>query len=489
MINKGLIAAICFSLVTVAEIFPQEGLTKRSIEAFHTMEVNDGLVVFITQSTENSISAKEDLLNKLSYNVSNGKLKISQGEAGPNSKIYFTVNELKKINANGIAEVNSANEIKSETLSLVATGASKANILFEGSSLNIEGSGASEIRVGGSCDDLRLDLSGISSLRAFKLKLSTAKVDMNGNSTANINGAGAVINGEVSGVSNLNYTGEPNVMNVIATGVAKVSKSNGLEIETGDTTKLAFGRKKIIIYDKGDEVSVEAEIDGHNKNVPEGKKKRANVTYVQSIWEGFELGINGFMTNQQSIGMPDSLRGFDLNYSKAIAVNINPYEYDLRLIRNNLFLVTGVGFEINNYRFNSNMRMLPNTRPLQTVLEDSLPYAKNKLTTVFVNVPLYLSFRSPKFRNGQQLSISPGVTAGWLIRSYQKRVLDDDGKNKVRTRDDFNLQPFRFNASVRLSYANFTAFANYSLNEMFYKGRGPELYPFTVGVRIVGFDY
>lgn len=478
-----------FCLVTVAEILPQEGLTKRQLETVNAIEVNDGLVVFVTQAGENSISATDDILSKLNYKLIDGKLNLSQGTATPMSKIYLSLSNLEKIVTNGIAEVISSNEISSSNLNLIATGASKANIIFEGEKLRLEGSGAAEIRASGKVNDLMVDLSGVSNLRAFKLRSSNAKVDVSGNAEANINGDAARISGEVSGVSSLNYSGEPTLLNVEASGMAKVNKSNGLEVESGDTTKLSFGKRKIIIYDKGDDKGIDFEIDGHNKRLPDGSSKKKDAFYTQSIWSGFELGINGYVNDQRSLGLADTIRGFDLDYTKAFAVNINPYEYNLRLLKDNIFLVTGLGVEINNYRFNSNMRMIPNTRPLETILEDDLPYDKNKLTTVFINAPLYLSLRTPKIKNGQQFSISPGFTAGWLVRSYQKRVLDGDGRSKIRTRDDFNLQPFRINASLRVSYASFTAFANYSINEMFYKGRGPELYPFTVGVRIVGFDW
>jgi hypothetical protein len=481
-----LLFCVVLAIVTVAEILAQDGLTKRTIEDFNTLEVNDGLVVFITQGSENSISAKEEILNKINYSISNNKLKISQGGGNSNTMIYLSVNNLTKIIANGIAEVKSSNTITSGNLDLKVTGASKANILYEGEKLIIDGSGASDIKAGGQCNELDVELSGASSLKAYKLNFNSGNVDISGSSSANLNANESDLNGKVTGVSSLYYTGEPKALNVLSSGISKIIKSNGLDIEAGDTTKLSFGKKKVIIFDKDEEIEIDMEIDGHNKDVPKSNKKKSMA--YQSIWSGFEMGINGYLNENNSLGLADNISGFDLQYNKSIVVNLNFYEKRINLIKDNICLVTGLGSEINNYRFNSNMRMLPNTRPLETVLEDSLSYNKNKLTTLYLNAPLYLSFRTNKMKNGKQFSVSPGITAGWLVRSYQKRVIDDDGgKNKVRTRDDFNLQPFRFNASLRVSYGSFTAFANYSLNEMFYAGRGPELYPFSVGIQLINF--
>jgi len=476
---------IFFSIVTVAEIFAQDGLSKKAIEPFSTLEVNGSLIIFISQASENSISGTDETLRNLNYEISNGKLKISQGGNSANTSVYLSANNLEKILVNGISDIRSSNTITTESLELIVSGASKANILFEGKKLKVDASGASEIRAGGACEILNLELSGASSFKAYKLKSGITNLEVTGNSEANLNGEGSDLTGEVSGVSKLSYSGEPIKISVEATGLGKIIKSNGLEIEASDTTKLSFGRNKVIIYQNKGEIEADLNIDGHNKEIP--KPKKGNYYFLPFIWSGFELGINGYLNNQNSLGLADSISGFDLNYANAFVVNINPYEAHLKLIKDFLHLTTGVGFEINNYRFNSNMRMLPNTRPLETILDDSLSYRRNKLTTLYLNAPLYLSMSFGK-KNDRKFTFSPGITAGWLIRSYQKRIIDEDGgKNKVRTRDDFNLQPFRFNASLRLTYGDFTMFANYSLNELFYAGRGPELYPFSVGVQLVGF--
>jgi len=110
------------------------------------------------------------------------------------------------------------------------------------------------------------------------------------------------------------------------------------------------------------------------------------------------------------------------------------------------------------------------------------------LVTGFLNVPLYLTFATNKFKNGKRLSISPGVTGGWRFTSYNKRIVNENGdRNKSRNRDDFNLNPFRLNASVRIGYGDFILFANYSLTPLFQKNEGPLLTPVTIGIRVIGF--
>ena len=120
--------------------------------------------------------------------------------------------------------------------------------------------------------------------------------------------------------------------------------------------------------------------------------------------------------------------------------------------------------------------------------EPEINYRKSKYTVAYLNAPLYLTFASNPIRKNKRLFLATGVTGGWRFASYNKRKIEVDGdQSKSRLHDDFNTQPFRVNASVRLGYGNFLVFANYSLNEFFRKNMGPSLTPFSVGCRITGF--
>jgi hypothetical protein len=179
---------------------------------------------------------------------------------------------------------------------------------------------------------------------------------------------------------------------------------------------------------------------------------------------------------------------YSLNYNKSIAVNFNLWEVHGKILKNNIYVTTGLGAEINNYRFDKNVKMLSDTTPTQVVVESGKDYVKSKLVTGYLNAPLYLTFATNKFKNGKRLSVSPGLTAGWRFTSYNKRVVNENGdRQKSRNKDDFNLNPFRVNASVRLGYGSFVLFANYALTPLFQKNEGPDLTAFSAGIRIIGF--
>jgi hypothetical protein len=52
---------------------------------------------------------------------------------------------------------------------------------------------------------------------------------------------------------------------------------------------------------------------------------------------------------------------------------------------------------------------------------------------------------------------------------------------------DWYLQPFKFDATVRIGWNFLNFWATYSLNTMFRKDKGPELYPWSAGITLAAF--
>lgn len=72
-----------------------------------------------------------------------------------------------------------------------------------------------------------------------------------------------------------------------------------------------------------------------------------------------------------------------------------------------------------------------------------------------------------------------------LVDNIQNPVSPNNSKTK--NFDDFHMQPFKFDATVRIGWGFVNLFATYSVNEMFKKGKGPEVYPWTIGITFVNF--
>lgn len=468
-------------------VFAQtDGLQKKNLEPFNKLIVSGDVKVYLKQSTENYISATPENFSMMSQQVSDNSLLISGGV----DQVYVGTQNLNEIILNGTSDVYSTDTLRGESLKVLLSGAANGNILFIGKSVEVSLSGTSDLKLAGNAGSLEARVTGAGDLQAGRFNVMDANVLVSGTGDAKV-AASNKISGAVSGAGTLYHVGTPKELTATASGTGEIKKANSIAIDGSDTTRISLGNKEIIILEKelenaaneiGDEILKDFK-DGSNQDDKKKKKDKPN-----SIWSGFELGINGWLNSDNSLNMDSVNSNFGLNYGKSIAVNFNLWEVNAKIIKNNVFLTTGLGSEINNYRFEKNVRMIGNSNPLELQVEDSVKYIKSKFTIGYLNAPLYLTFATNPIKKGKRIFISPGVTAGWRFTSYNKRKIEVDGdESKSRNKDEFNLNPFRVNASLRIGYGDFVLFANYALTDLFQRGKGPDITPFSVGVRVVGF--
>jgi hypothetical protein len=472
-----LVAFIAFSGISKAQ-----ELERRSIGNVNKLIINGASDVFLNLGNEASISASSDNFRQLNYEIDGTQLILNSGGA---DAVYLQVVDINEIILTGSGILMSSDTLRGNYLKITASGAGSIQLIAINTKTELEIEGSVDITLKGRTEELKAQISGAGDLNAYNFEASKAEINLSGAGDAKIY-ASNEIRGKVSGAGTLYHQGNPEVLEVEVSGLGEVKKSNNLS--ASDTTRIKFGNKKIIILDNDDqsrdiEIGDDIMIDGEIKNALKPKKPE-----MPSIWAGFELGVNGYLNTDNTLNMDSVNSAWELNYGKSIAVNFNLWEKSARIIRENVTVTTGIGAEINNYRFDKNVKLISDSVPVFAAIEASKDYDKTKLVTGFLNVPLYLTFATNEFSNGKRIHVSPGITGGWRFTSYNKRVINENGdRNKSRNRDDFNLNPFRVNASLRIGYGSFVLFANYSLTDMFTKNEGPSITPFSLGVRVVGF--
>ena len=476
-----LFSAMVISLASFAQT---DGLQKKNLESFNKLIVSGDVKVYLKQSPDNYISATPENFSMMSQQVSDNSLLISGGV----DQVYVGTQNLNEIILNGTSDVYSTDTLRGESLKVLLSGAANGNILFIGKSAEVSLSGTSDLKLAGNAGNLEARVTGAGDLQAGRFNVMDANVLVSGTGDAKV-AASNKISGAVSGAGTLYHIGAPKELTATVSGTGEIKKANSIAIDGSDTTRISLGNKEIIILEKELENAANEigdDILNSYKEDKEDKKKKKDKP--NSIWSGFELGINGWLNSDNSLNMDSVNSNFGLNYGKSIAVNFNLWEVNAKIIKNNVFLTTGLGSEINNYRFEKNVRMIGNSNPLELQVEDSVKYIKSKFTIGYLNAPLYLTFATNPIKKGKRIFISPGVTAGWRFTSYNKRKIEVDGdESKSRNKDEFNLNPFRVNASLRVGYGDFVLFANYALTDLFQRGKGPDITPFSVGVRVVGF--
>ncbi len=114
-----------------------------------------------------------------------------------------------------------------ELLSIESSGVNKIlakNIETE--KLDIDLSGAGEIKLVGRVDKLNADISGASELNAIKLKCSEVNIDISGASHAIVNAREALFV-DASGASSVKYLGNPEKLVTDVSGVSSVKRIKG----------------------------------------------------------------------------------------------------------------------------------------------------------------------------------------------------------------------------------------------------------------------
>lgn len=446
----------------------------RFLENFTSINAGDDLSITITQGDTNSltVNAPDNILPQIQTTVKNDLLRISTEGNIKNQKdisITITVKKLASIISGGAANIKSSNELICDKLTVETNGSGNINLLTKATEINATTNGSGNIILKGSAQELTATSSGSGNINVTNLeaKKVTAKTSGSGNIkvfvleslTATISGSGDII-----------YKGNPidRNVNISGAGTVRESKSGTGEETANDTTKIRLGNKKYMIIGEGDE-----EDKKNNDNSPEHAQKFKH-------WNGIEVGINGYLNVQNSLNVvPDYL---ELNYAKSLQFGLNIIEKDFHIYKNYFNVITGLGFDFNHYAFENNITLKANASYLTADNDTTINYKKNTLNVSYLKAPLLLEINTSKSSKGN-LHIAAGMEFAYRLRSVTKQKYDQNGKNKkVKAKDDYNLEPFRFSAVARVGYNNVTVFANYGLNRLFKQKQGPEVYPFTVGV-------
>ena len=251
--------------------------------------------------------------------------------------------------------------------------------------------------------------------------------------------------------------------------------------QRNDTTTIRIGRRDIEIIDGNHRTNVNIHrSDKWDEEWKPSKNKRFN-----GHWAGFELGFNGLAKADYNLYAPETGEFMDLDQPKSMEVNLNFIEYNICLKEGRTGLVTGMGLSMNNYRFDNPLTIVKAASGMiEPVDVDASNFDKSKLMVSYLTVPLMIEFQVPVNDGSNQLFFSAGMIGGINLGSHTK-VKVDHSKNKDR--GSFNINPFKYSAIARVGLKDISLYAAYSLSPLFKDNKGPELFPFSIGISLVNF--
>lgn len=482
------------------------------LPSFTGIEAGGAIKVILIQAPEQHVyfETDENLFSEISIEVKNGILQFTTRGIRKASKLTATVSSpiINLIDVSGASEITSENTLSGSNLELRASGASRIvlDINFDNTTTRL--SGASRATLSGTSTAHDASLSGASKLIANNLVTDVTQIEGSGASDAYIF-AKEHITSEMTGASKLRYDQAPTSMESKSDQQVRIEKVHGsshsdtvnvnvgnvkVRVIDGDSTVVVVGNRRLVVDEKG------------NVNMTRKKEHKFN-----GHWAGVELGINGLLTPDFDLNYDNNLQFLDQRMEKSIAVNINFYEQNIPLNKSgNVGLVSGLGLTWNNYRFADNVMVRSENNQFVGYYMDMVNVRKSKLTNAYLTLPLYLEFQTKSVKTKEKAHIAAGVVAGWRFSSHTKiyfeeankeyrlrdsqnvlvpdimRTPSNTNRNIVKDFDSFQQQPFKLDASVRVGWGFVNLYANYGITSLFIKDRGPELYPFAVGIMVSG---
>lgn len=208
-------------------------------------------------------------------------------------------------------------------------------------------------------------------------------------------------------------------------------------------------------------------------------------------WSGVEFGFNG-LANADYRMYPASENHFldnDLFRSNVLNLNILQYSRGIQQTRNNIGLVTGLGLSFQSYHLDNNTTILVDENQKihpSVIFYDSSQ--KSKLSIAYLEVPLLLEFQVPIRNKANRVYFSAGVTGAKRIESHSKMKYHKNGKReKLKSPGDYSINDYKVAISFRVGYRWANLFASYDIVPLFENRRGPVLYPFSFGLKLISF--
>ncbi|MCD6333387.1 MAG: hypothetical protein J7L89_08950 [Bacteroidales bacterium] len=266
------------------------------------------------------------------------------------------------------------------------------------------------------------------------------------------------------------------VFSVFLTGSA-------LRAQQPDTSKIRIGKKQYtVIVDDDKEIRIITDDDANIVVQPKHKKHHRPVRRMDGTWDGLEFGLTNFMNSNHQLQLPDDGQFLDLKMGNSWGVNFNFAEKSFGLIQNYFGLVTGLSLEYQRYMFSGDFDLVKTQQGI-TAAQINYDLYKNRLSVCHLVVPLLVEFQIPVYGEHERIKVSAGVVGGLRIGARQvQKYMENDEKQKIKSRDDFYLRDYRYGFTARVGYGDFAIFSTYYPQTLFEDGKGPQVFPVTFGV-------
>lgn len=163
--------------------------------------------------------------------------------------------------------------------------------------------------------------------------------------------------------------------------------------------------------------------------------------------------------------------------------------YDFPVKKAPLSFAAGVGIGTSSIYFTDDQQLVftDNDQTQAIFTKERYAYKRFKLTTAYLEAPFELRYFGNRENRNKGFKAAIGFRVGTLLKATTKGVRDFEGSkviDKQGTKRYF--EQYRFAATTRVGWGNFSLFGAYNLGSLFKEGEGPQVTPYSVGICITG---
>lgn len=205
----------------------------RQAKDYHGISVSSAFDVYINQGNEEAVAvsaAEVKHRDRIKVEVKAGILYVgydSDGKSWSNGnkklKAYISFKQIDMLKVSGACDVFISGILKADVLNIDQSGASDVKGKLDVNKLTVDLSGASDMMVTGTATQLSIEASGASDFKGYDLATDVCNAKASGASDIKIT-VNKQLSAQASGASDVRYKGNGEIKEVKSSGSSSVSK-------------------------------------------------------------------------------------------------------------------------------------------------------------------------------------------------------------------------------------------------------------------------
>lgn len=160
--------------------------------------------------------------------------------------------------------------------------------------------------------------------------------------------------------------------------------------------------------------------------------------------------------------------------------------YDIPIKKTNFSLAAGLGVSTSGIYLSDHVLDLTDASSNVPKFSKEDTYSRFKVATTYLEIPLELRYRQVADNANKGFKVGVGVKVGNLVNAHTKSKTTIGGSKHIEKEMNKRLfNTWRFAATARVGYGNFSLFGTYNLNPLFEDGTY-DIRPYSIGICLSG---